>query len=74
VGAMRANGFSQQANGYRQTSDDHPSSQTDPYDAERPDRCLRIRRLGVRVPPSAHLRARAPSLAPGKSLRSYAWP
>jgi len=35
-----------------QARDDHASSRTDPHNAERPDRYLRIRRAGVRIPPS----------------------
>src|SRR5215470_11180743 len=35
VGAIRANDFPRQANGYGQATDDHPSSWTDLDDAER---------------------------------------
>ncbi len=35
VGAARANNFPGQADGYGQATDDHPSSRTNPDDAER---------------------------------------
>ena len=43
MGAICANDFSRQANGYGQADDDHPSPRTDPDEAERLDRYLRIR-------------------------------
>jgi hypothetical protein len=66
-------GLPRQANQYGQADGDHASLWTGLDNAEQPDRYLRIRRLGVRVPPSAPPNYQVTGLTPHRrtSARSH---